>query len=96
MRLASKQQSVQRDLNNGLVASDSLEAGNSSSLALLTVAHSIQVIMKEQEQLRTMGFSDEGVELECYDIPMASSIGGDMAWDGDLLQKSMADGKGRY
>lgn len=104
MRLVSKQHLVQQSLSEGLATSDGRGTGNSASIfILMTMAHSIQVIMKEQSHLglvqaravETRGQDNEDLMelLGRYEITFVSGIGN---LGRRALQKSLADGKGRY
>jgi len=104
MRLVSNHEIVPEVLNDGLAANRGNHgAGKSASLIILmTMAHSIKVITKEQKHLRlvqareTVGHDGEGLVelLGRYEIPFVSGIGMDCGRR--ILQKSLAQGKGRY
>jgi len=108
MRLVSNQQLVHRGSDGGLAERAIRGAGNSPSLVILmTMAHSIKFIMKEQKHLRrvttkpratqTLGAGHDGDQttemLGRYNISFVSGIG-DMGEH--LLEKSSAGTKGRY
>jgi len=106
MRLVSDQQIVLDSLNDGLANVDVRRAGKSASLIILmTMVHSIKVIMKEQKhlgQIRANTVEMGGIWggefseiLGRYELSFLSGIGiGD--FERRDLQKSLAEGKGRY